>query len=131
MPVSYRFIKQQGPPGSSMEGKEAVVGRSVSNETISTSMMAEEIARRSTMSVPDTYGVIYAIREMLQQELLKGNIVQIEGLGSFRISASTGLLPEEKRLKAEDFNTIRINFHPDPIYKTLLRKLDFIRTRKS
>ena len=125
MPVPYQIITQLAPPGSGKEGSQISYARSFTHKKISTAELAQMAAERSTFSIPDIMGAIYMISEVLRDELAAGNAVEVEDIGTFSISASSGALEDPDRVHPDDFKTRRINFYPHQSFREKLRTLSF------
>lgn len=127
MAVPYIVIKQQGPPGSKWEGEKVDYARLVSNRTVSTYELQEKISKMSTMSPADVAGVLTAVRDLIPLELADGNIVKLDGIGTFRVVASSGVLEDITRISRADFSNARLNYLPDKLLRQTLKNLRYKR----
>lgn len=101
----------------------------VSKSEVDLEHLAEIIARRSTITVADCFGVLIAMSEVIGAELAEGKIVKIDRLGTFALTLKgTGTDTPEKLNK----NTIlgaKILFKPARSLKMMLQNLKYKRLR--
>ena len=124
MPVQYQLISQKPPPNSGKEGT-IVYARSVLRGTVGTKELAQQIAKMSTVSLPDVIAVCYALGEVIPDALLDGKKVVIDGVGEYRLSARTGALPNPDKAAASDFKPPSLLFRPSPELKKAFRKVQY------
>ena len=95
------------------------------NVTISTKMMAEDITKRSTISVGDTYGTISEIVTSLKKYLPLGDNVNVKGIGTFGISITSNMIDSPDDIAELIVRGKRITFRPDPELVEMLENLHF------
>ena len=81
MSIHYQFYKRSGVMA---DGKVYV--RPVAGRTIGMKQIARNIEQGTTGSVPDVKFAVSALTEQLVSELMAGNRVVIDGIGSFGVS---------------------------------------------
>ena len=64
--------------------------RTVVSNVVSTEQIAEKIQRNCSMKKSDVTAVLQELSEVFREELLDGNRVIIDGIGSFKVGMSSG-----------------------------------------
>lgn len=98
MSVSYNII-ERGEPGVAGGGDTKFYASAKMTGEVSINKLIERIEKISTVSGADVRAVLYALVDVIPDRMSDSNIVQIDGLGSFRISISS-----EGHETAEDVN---------------------------
>ena len=127
MAVPYIFITQKSLPDKEGVQKEVSYARTVANHKADTEELAHNISKRCTVNPADVAAVLYALGDELKTRLKNGEIVELNGIGTFRLIAGTGVVQDPQKVRTSDFIRRRINFHPDKSLKTTLNNLSFIR----
>ena len=112
MAIKYRMYQ------STQEGvtKGKWYGKAVVDEVVDTDTLAELIQRNSSMKRSDVLAVLTELSEVLRDQLLAGNRVKIEGLGSFKVGFSSKPADERKDWMPQTHITAtRINFQPETV----------------
>lgn len=129
MAVSYILITQNKPPQIEGVQEEVTYARTVSTHKATTEELAQNISRRCTVHPVDVVAVLHALGDELQQRISRGEIVELNGIGSFRVSGGTGVLKDPQKVRTGDFIRKKINFHPDSSLKATLHTLSFTRKK--
>jgi len=129
MAVSYILITQNAPLVKNGVQEEVTYARTVSNHKATTEELAQNISRRCTVNPVDVVAVLYALGDELKTRISHGEIVELNGIGTFRVSGGTGTLDNPQKVRSSDFIRRKINFHPDGSLKTSLSTLSFIRKK--
>ena len=74
--------------------------------------IAEQISYASSFTEADVYGVLSIFAAMIPRYLELGEIVEIEGLGTFRISFSGKGSEKREDVQAKDVDGIKMLFTP-------------------
>ena len=98
--------------------------RLVTDGKLTTKDIARKIASRCTIRESDVVGMFVALEDILTQSLGEGKIVQLDGIGSFRISAKSPTVTDKHEIRAESIAFKNIVYTPE---KKLLRKLSATR----
>lgn len=130
MAIPYIFISQRTPPDDNGRQKEVTYARTVSRAVADTEEISRNISRRCTVNPADVLAVLFALGDELSSRLQDGESVSLEGIGTFRIIAGTGVIEDPTKVRSRHFTRKRINFHPDTKLSRCLRSLTFIRKRK-
>ena len=83
MTILYKMISKKL---KMKNGKPYWFAHAVHPNTIHLGDLATEMQRNCTVKVSDIHGVLTELVETMNDELQNGNIVKLDGLGSFRLS---------------------------------------------
>ena len=113
MAVKYRLY-QDNREKSPQKGKWYAM--SVVNEVVDTEILAEIIQRNSSMKRSDVLAVLTELSEVTRDQLLAGNRVKIDGLGSFKVGfSSKPAATRAEWVPTTHITATRINFQPETI----------------
>ena len=129
MAVPYIFITQKAPYKKDGIQKTVTYARTVTTHKATTEEIAENISLRCTVNPADVLAVLYALGDELKNRINKGEMVELKGIGSFRIQGGTGAVEDAQKVRSKDFDRRKVNFTPDASLKASLRTLSFIRKR--
>ncbi len=87
--------------------------------------LAEDMSRSSSINKSDITGVMGALIPEFIGHLLKGGIVEIDGIGSFRLSISSAGQDTPDETSIEDIRKWKIIFRPDRRLKEEVSKVRF------
>jgi predicted histone-like DNA-binding protein len=122
MPIQYKLI-ERGEPGIKGGGERYQRPSLVVNKTISPDEFCSLMVEKIRFSTADVHAFLYAMQELLRQQLAEGNIVQPRFMGSFYPSL------KYKGGKGEDLvnkeNIIpRINYRPTQAMKKAMKNAE-------
>ncbi|MFN1836072.1 hypothetical protein AB2B38_012475 [Balneola sp. MJW-20] len=129
MPVPYIFVTQQAPPGSSREGEPITLARTKVRNRLDTDDLCKMISARCTLNGADVKAVFAILSELFSQELPDGAALQLDGIGTFSLTANTGALAEPEKVRQGDFHNLRIRFSPDRRLKKIYNTVTFQKMR--
>ena len=124
MSINYRLTPMRDNINKK-QPKEAYYAQVVTKGTLDTHTLCKQIASSCTLTVADMTGAIAALAEKVEQALLDGYNVYIDGLGTFSISAKSPLVANEKDLKAKDVTIKSINYRAAVPLKQAMKESDF------
>ena len=101
MPAEYDFYKNPIPPGS--KRKPRLHARIVTNGTISTEELAEEIHGRSTLTTADIHATLISLSKMITEHLRRGDRVHINGLGYLQMTLQCPPVKYPKEIRGGTF----------------------------
>ncbi|MFT3740386.1 MAG: hypothetical protein QM786_16690 [Breznakibacter sp.] len=110
MAIRYKMI-QRVTPGEKGGGKRAYYPAIVTNQTVQPYDFTELVSREGRLSKALVTKFLLVTSKVLKEQMLDGNIVQIEGLGSFSPGLRYHGEPNPTRVNAKDME-ISINFRP-------------------
>ena len=97
MSIEYKVIERVNPQDRTK--KKYYASANITGRT-STRHLCKEVEQLSALSGAEVRGVLYTLSELLPKHLAQGRSVEIEGIGTFRIS-----LISEGEDKAVDVDT--------------------------
>ena len=128
MAALYDLFRTPQPKG---EKKVRYHARSVVTGKMSTQHLVRTIAQRSAFKESVVTGVLMALEDVLCESLAEGHSVQVDGVGTFRISAKSPSVRDRHEIRAESIEFKGVVYKAD---KKLLKKLSttkFLRTKYS
>ncbi len=99
----------------------------VNGEKVSIDQLARFVAKTSTMSRADCYGVMVAMVEAAVEELLRGNAIDLGFLGSFRIVVNSEGVETESEVNESLIKRAKLHFTPAKDFKDALKVLTYHR----
>lgn len=117
-------------PVNGEEDEESVklYPRVLTKGTIDTERLAKRIEESTSMTVGDVLSVLSSLGYLVSDYLAEGYQIYIEGLGYFRISATSPLVSSPKEIRAESIKFKTIKFRPEQSVKKKLARVKFIRS---
>ena len=85
-------------------------------KTITTRKIGERIEKESTASLSDVMAVLYALPNVLRDEMANGNAVKLDGIGSFSLSVQchkTGVANAADVDPYKQITNIKVQFRPE------------------
>ena len=128
MAALYDLFRTPQPKG---EEKVHYHARSVVTGKMTTRDLVHAIAQRSAFKEGVVTGVLIGLEEALREALAEGKSVQLDGVGTFRISAKSPSVRDKHEIRAESIEFKGVVYKAD---NKLLRKLKatkFLRTKYS
>jgi|SRR5690554_86426 len=111
MALHYRIVRRKNPQNTA---ETQYIMHHVSRGVVDLDQILEEISKESAFSPADVLGVVTALTGRLQQHLGDGNIVDLGGLGRYKVGFKAkpleGPTPATKQ-KQKSFTLI---FNPAP-----------------
>lgn len=126
MAVPYRVI-QRGEPGVVGGGTKKFYASAISNGDADIEELTDRIEKISTVSGADIRAVLYALIDVIPNELNNGRIVRIGDMGSMRLSISSNGEVNESSVNASSIKGGRIIFTPGNRLKNMLKTLQFVK----
>ncbi len=123
MSINYRLTPMKD--NISKEPRKAFYAQVVTKGTIDTQTLCKDIASSCTLTMADMAGAIAALVEKIEQSLLDGYNVYIDGLGTFSISAESPLVETEKDMKAKDIKIKNIHYRAAVPLKKAMKASSF------
>lgn len=120
----FRTI-QKGQPGVQGGGEKKYYASPVYTGEINLDQLTEKIEKISTVSGADIRAVLYALVDVIPQELANSQIVRVGDLGSLRLSISSEGKAEEKDITANSIKSTKILFTPGNKLKDMQKTVKF------
>ena len=127
MAVKYKVI-QRGQPGVAGGGEKKYYANAVTNGELTLEKLTTRIEKNSTVGGADIRAVLYAMVDLMRDELEDGAIVRLGDLGSLRISISSNGEAEEKDVTANSIKGAKCIFTPGSSLKKMLNNLTYEKT---
>lgn len=127
MSINYRVTPMKD--NISKQPREAYYAQVVTKGTVDTHTLCKEIASSCTLTVSDMTGAIAALVEKVEQALLNGYNVYIDGLGTFSISADSPLVDKESDLRPNDIKVKNIHYRAAVPLKHAMKESSFSRLK--
>lgn len=126
MSVKYSVIQRKNP----LKPNEApkFYAQIQSNGEEDFKQMTRAVADRCTVTGSDAKAVLDAFTTVMIQRLSNGQIVRINDLGSFRVSATSKGTATEKEFSAAKITKARIIFTPCKELKEMCKAVSFSKT---
>lgn len=128
MSANYDFYSNPVPPGSNR--KPRLHARIVTNGTIDTKDIAEEIHSRCTLTIGDIYATLISLSELITEHLQEGDRVHIKGLGYFQMTLQCPPVKSPKEIRAESIQFKSVAFRPEMALKEILKTTTFVRAAR-
>ncbi|MDH6359167.1 HU family DNA-binding protein [Parabacteroides sp. PF5-9] len=97
--------------------------------TIDTNDLCKRISEKCSVSGSDVKGVIEALINEFELELLSGNRIRMGELGLFEASITSEVVTETEALKPKKVRIKTVTFLPSPRLKSMMGKANFMRLR--
>lgn len=118
MSATYNLFRN---PGKEEEKEKATLhARLVNQSTVRIDALCEEISNISSFSSSDVKGILDALKSRIAFHLKYGDIVELEGLGTFNASLKCPALSEEKEIKPHLVKFNKVVFRSSKELRTLL-----------
>ena len=111
MSIPYKVIGR-GKPGEPAGGKKKYYATVVSNGTTTLPQLIEKIQRKCSIYGGEVVRIIYALHEAIADEIMAGNIVDLEQLGSFYPAIKSEAKDRPEAVKSSSINKASINYRP-------------------
>ena len=126
MAIKYRMTKR--PDNLSTSSGKGLYPRIIRNQNMDSSALAKRLSKGSPLLKGEMLGSIEQIKSQLIEELLNGNSVSIDGLGTFSLSAEANRSvdrPEE--IRAASIHVKSVNFRAAPELMSRMKEARFER----
>lgn len=124
MAISYNVI-ERGEPGVVGGGESKFYASAKVTGETDIHQLINRIEKISTVSGADIRAVLYALVDVVPDELADGNVVRIGDLGNFRISISSEGHESADDVSSNSIKKSRVIFTPGDKFKDMLKMLEF------
>ena len=122
--MNYSIILRPNPLDKTAEPKYYV--SPIWSDQCSTDELAEEISLATSLTPADVKACIACFMQSIPAHLMRGEAVNCEGFGIFRLSFSVSTGHEKAEdATARDIDTLRVLFRPSPKLKEKLKATKF------
>ena len=126
MAIKYRLI-QRIQPGVVGGGTKKWYAAMRNDGELSVDDLVREIEKFSALSEPDILGVILALENVIQKELVNGKIIRLDKLGSFYPSLSSEGAVSEEKFTVNLIKGAKVNYRPGKRISDALSMATFIK----
>jgi predicted histone-like DNA-binding protein len=112
-------------PEQGGKGDKKYYAQVVSSGIDTTKDIIQIIEKTSTVSGADVKAVLFALTECLKSSFEQGRIVQLDDLGSFRLSVSSTPEDDPSLVGPKNVKQARVVYHADKDLKKWLNSLKF------
>ena len=127
MSIPYRLTPMKD--NISKQPKKGYYAQVVTKGTIDTPSLCREIASGCTLTVADMRAAIEALSSSVANCLMNGYNVNIDGLGTFSLSAESKLVESEDDLRAQSVKVKNVNFRSAVSLKKTVKESSFVRVK--
>lgn len=92
---------------------------------VSEEELAQKISKRCTLRESDVRGALIALLDIMQEELILGNIVSLGNIGSFYVNVSSNGTDNSTDLSLKDVRGTKIVYAPSKKLKKQLLLIDY------
>lgn len=125
MSIKFEFYETPRPQGSN---KKRYHARVVSNQTVTTKKLTQEIQNHMGTNRADVLAALSLLGDALVDHLLEGEHVHLEGIGYFGVSLSCPETRNPKDTRAPSVKVKTVTFRPDKQLKRKMLDADIIRS---
>ncbi len=124
MAITYKVV-ERGEPGVAGGGDKKYYAAAISTGDADIEDLTRRIEKISTVSGADIRAVLYALVDVMTDELANGRIVRIGDLGDMRVSVSSEGAETDAEVTAANITGARILFAPGRKLKDMLKTLTY------
>ena len=120
MAIKYSIVAHKNPDTGEVRAYAQVV-----NEKFSFDDLCKQATAETTVTEADVKAVVSAVLMILQREVLKGNTICLQGLGTLYATLSGEGAEEAKKFVPSMIKRVNLRFMPDTKLKKELAKAKF------
>ena len=124
MAIEYKAIRRKVIGGVD-KGKTKYYASANTTGRSAIDEITEDIEQASTVNGADIRAVLYGLLESIPKHLKAGNSVELQGIGTFRISISSNPEDTADKVTSKSIKSTKILFTPDKKLSKVLNDLTF------
>ena len=124
--IAYQLRRQNDLTGTATEKNPHVAVTVVNSKLTTTKELAEYINFACSVTESDVVAVLQALGRCVRDELLDGNRVELDNLGTFSLSLTCGQKKLEDRVTKKDIRVKNILFTPCAEMKQAMRGAEIV-----
>lgn len=109
MPIKYNVV-ERGEPGVAGGGTKKWYANAVTEGEITIDNLTKEIEKFSALSEADIRSVIFALENVIINQILEGRVVRLDKLGSFYPSLSSGGAASQAEFNSNLIKGAKMNY---------------------
>ncbi|MCD7935316.1 MAG: HU family DNA-binding protein [Tannerellaceae bacterium] len=125
MALKYHLVSGKDLRKGAPEDATLLYARVRASGRVTFQELCKSVTRMSSGSPGDTAGVLDALLYVMEENLSKGNIVELSNLGYFRMIAGSPGVETEKDFHPRLFKKPRILFTPGTLLKAITTQLEY------
>ena len=125
--MSIRYRLTEVKDNISSKPKKGYYAQVVTKGTIDTQTLCKQIASCCALSTADMTAAIIALSQQLTECLLDGYNVNIDGIGTFSLSAESKVVQKKTDIRAQSVNVKNVNFRSAVSLKKAMQESKFER----
>lgn len=125
MSIKYRLTPLKD--NISNKPKKGYYAQVVTKGTIDSHTLCKHIASGCALSLADMTAALVALSESIQNYLLDGYNVNIDGIGTFSVSAESKIVGESEEMHAQSVEVKHVNFRSSVSMKQAMKQAKFKR----
>ena len=125
MPISYSIVERGTPGVAGGGGEKKFYANAKMTGEVSIQTLISRIEKISTVSGADIRAVLYALTDVVPEEMAAGNVVKIGELGHFRVSLSSEGHETAEEVNEASIKKSRVIFTPGPKFRQMLKTLSY------
>lgn len=122
--MKYKLVQKANPQNRE---KKKWYANSVNQGSVSQHKMAQIIASKSSLTQGDVLNVIQNLLEEMPKILMDGKSINLEGLGSFRLTIASEGTETEKDFSTSSIKGVKVVFTPSMQIKKEISQVKFER----
>ena len=124
MAIKYKAL-ERGEPGVAGGGNKQWYASTITQGERDIDQLTKSIEKISTVSGADIRGVLYALVDVITDDLGNGLIVRLGDLGSMRVSLGSDGVATAEEVTASIIRDARTIFTPGAKLKNMLKTLEY------
>lgn len=129
MSIKYKLI-ERGQPGVAGGGRKKWYANVYNDGEVTIDDLVKKIEKFSALSEADIRGVIIALENVIQDELVNGKIIRLDKLGSFYPSLSSEGVENEEDFTVANIRSAKVNYKPGRRISNALSTATFKKSAK-
>lgn len=125
--MSIRYRLTEVKDNISSKPKKGYYAQVVTKGTIDTQTLCKQIASCCALSTADMTAAIIALSQQLTECLLDGYNVNIDGIGTFSLSAESKVVQKKTDIRAQSVKVKNVNFRSAVSLKKAMQESKFER----
>lgn len=130
MSIKYKMIQRGDYLNPEGQKKTGFYPQVVRSETVNIEQLASSAARGKRLNTIEMKGTIQILLACIEDELLKGNNVCLDGFGTFALTAECRDVQDPTEIRAESISVKRVTFTPSKPLKKRLKVAKFVRAKE-
>ncbi len=128
MSIKYKVVEKT-EPGVAGGGNKQWYASAIADGEITIDDLTKEVEKFSSLSESDIRGVIIALENVIQSQLLNGKIIRLDKLGSFYPSLSSNGAASEAEFSPSLIKGAKVNYRPGVRITDALKTAKFTKVK--